>query len=57
MLPYLGRNVETVALLSIELRGVQYHRDLSLEHHEHHGVLVSAGHALGRVTLNPGENK
>ena len=55
MLPYLGRNIEAIPLLSVELRGVQYHCDLPLQHHEHHGVLVCAGHALGRVTLDPGE--
>ena len=55
MLPYLGRNIEAIPLLSVELRGVQYHCDLPLQHHEHHGVLVCAGHALGRVTLDSGE--
>ena len=51
MLPYLGRNVEAVPLLSVELRGVQYHGDLPLEHHEHHGVLVRARHPLRTVSL------
>ena len=30
----LGRDVERVALLRVELRRVQYHRDLPLQDHE-----------------------
>ena len=50
---YLGRDVEAVSLLGVELRGVKDDGDLTLQHHEHHRVLVRAGHALGGVTLDP----
>ena len=46
-------DVERVSFLSIELCRVQDHCDLSLQHHEDHGVLVSAAHALGAVPLDP----
>ena len=53
----LGWDVEAVSLLSIELGGVEDDGDLPLEHHEHHRVLVCAGHALSRVSLDPEEGK
>lgn len=49
----LGRYVEAVTLLSVELGGVEDDCDLALEHHEHHRVLVRARHALRTVPLNP----
>ena len=50
---YLGWDIEAVALLGVELGGVEDDGDLTLEHHEHHRVLVGAGHSLGRVSLDP----
>ena len=47
----LGRDVEAVALLGVELRGVEDDGDLPLQNHEHHRVLVGAAHALRAVTL------
>ena len=53
----LGRDVEAVPLLGVELRGVKDDGDLSLQHDKHHGVLVRAAHALGAVTLDPEERE
>ena len=50
---HLGRYVETVSLLGVELSGVQDDSDLSLQHHKHHRVLVCARHALCAVSLDP----
>ena len=50
---YLGRNIEAVALLGVELGGVKDDCDLSLQHNKHHRVLVRARHALRAVALDP----
>ena len=53
----LGRYVERVALLCVELCGVQNDCDLPLQHDEHHRVLVCTAHPLGAVTLDSENQK
>ena len=54
---YLGWDVEAVAFLGIELRGVKDDGDLPLEDHEDHRVLVRAAHPLGAVPLDTEEGQ